>query len=1074
MKIDLAKAEERIMEGLKDFQRATVDRVIELYKGGQNRVLVADEVGLGKTLVAKGIIAKTARLNHQGGDDLFKVVYICSNLSIANQNINKLKISEDITVDGVSDTRLSMQHLKIFEQECDDEIKARYVQIIPLTPITSFAMTGGTGSMEERALIFAVLRRIDIFRKYLNELEVILIDSAFVGWKWVKPVYENRVALCCEKTSGTYIREVTELVESYIKDKDIFDEMVTLCNRVRKNGGNKITGTRNFIYKLRMMFAQISVEFLNPDLVIMDEFQRFKFLISADDLSETGILVKKFLKGNGTRVLLLSATPYKLYSTLEEINENQIDEHYSEFMQVMNFLIDDEKGQKEFKEIWSNLSVQLREIDLDYISVIEAKKKAENAMYNGVCRTERIAAIDKGDFINDESARLPISVTEKDIISYVEADKLLNNIGVNNYVPVDYVKSSPYILSFMRDYKMKRQIERYFKNKRDKMKIARSNNLWINEGAIRNYREISSANGRLERLKEAAFENKAEMLLWIPPSLPYYEPLGPFKNAENFSKVLVFSAWEMVPRMIATLISYEAERKTVGKIVEQKKLKINTSYFAPNNKRYPTARLRFNLDNNIPQSMSMFCLLYPSKTLADLYNPIEFMNQDKTIKEIEEDLAGKINDLLRKFERYQGFGNREDERWYYLAPFLFDGQGYITTWFHYGADLVSGDADEEEKDRGQKGFLAHLMKLREYNDRLKNIQLGKMPRDLTDVLVNMAIASPAVCAYRSNGQDSLYATQISKLIINMFNRQESIAAVDLCYGRKNTDAYWKNVLNYCKDGNLQSVLDEFVHMIAESNGYSDSPYKSQLVHSEMMVSMKMHTSSYNVDTFNKFKDRALNKKNKGINMRSHYAVGFYKDEGDTGKSTNRRESIRSAFNSPFRPFVLATTSIGQEGLDFHYYCRKIMHWNLPSNPIDLEQREGRINRFKCHAIRQNIAIKYKDSIRFKKDIWVELFERAKEEFRDGYSDLIPYWCLPDDQDIKIERIIASYPLSKDIGNYQRLIKILSLYRLTLGQARQEELLEHIFTKCDDCEKLKDLFINLSPYYREKNQNCGVI
>jgi len=52
--------------------------------------------------------------------------------------------------------------------------------------------------------------------------------------------------------------------------------------------------------------------------------------------------------------------------------------------------------------------------------------------------------------------------------------------------------------------------------------------------------------------------------------------------------------------------------------------------------------------------------------------------------------------------------------------------------------------------------------------------------------------------------------------------------------------------------------------------------------------------------------------------------------------------------------------------------------------------------------------------------------------------------LPDNQEIKIERIIASYPLSKDIDNYQRLIKILSLYRLTLGQARQEELLESIF------------------------------
>ena len=1073
MKIDLAKSEERIIGGLKDFQRATVDRVIELYKSGQNRVLVADEVGLGKTLVAKGVIAKTAKLHHQNGDDLFKVVYICSNISIANQNINKLKISDDITVDGVSDTRLSMQHLKIFEQEYDDEIKDRYVQLIPLTPVTSFAMTGGCGSKEERALIFAVLRRIDIFSKYLKELEVILIDSASVGWKWAKSEYENRVALCCEKTSGVYISEVGELVKSYIKDKNIFDELVTLCNNVRENGGNRITGTRNFIYKLRMMFAQISVEFLNPDLVIMDEFQRFKFLISADDLSETGILAKRFLNSNDTKVLLLSATPYKLYSTLEEINDNQIDEHYSEFIQVMNFLIDDEKRQKEFKNIWSNLSIQLREVDFDNISIIEAKRKAESAMYNGVCRTERIAAINDGDFINDESAKVPISVTENDIISYVEANKLLNNIGLNSNVPVDYVKSAPYLLSFMRQYKMKKQIEKHFKNNNSEIKAARSNNLWINEKAIRNYKEINSANGRLAKLKEAAFENKAEMLLWVPPSMPYYEPHGPYKNAVNFSKILVFSAWEMVPRMIATLISYEAERKTVGKVVEQNRFKLNTSYFSPNNKRYPVSRLRFNVDSNTPQSMSMFCLLYPSKTLADLYNPIEYMNQGKSLIDIEKDLTEKINILLRKYERYQGFGNRDDERWYYLAPLLLDSQGYITTWFYYGAELISGDADEEEKDRGQKGFLAHLMKLREYNDRLENMQLGKMPKDLTDVLVNMAIASPAVCAYRANGQDSVYATQISKLMINMFNKQESIAAVDLCYGKKNTDAYWKNVLSYCKDGNLQSVLDEYIHMIVESNGYNNSQNKFKFVHSEMMVSMKMHTSSYNVDTYNKFKDRAFNKKNKGISMRSHYAVGFYKDEGDSSKSSNRKESIRSSFNSPFRPFVLATTSIGQEGLDFHYYCRKVMHWNLPSNPIDLEQREGRINRFKCLAIRQNIALKYGDNVDFKKDVWEELFARAKEEYKDGYSELIPFWCLPDNQEIKIDRIIASYPLSKDIGNYQRLIKILSLYRLTLGQARQEELLEYIFTKCDDSKKLKDLFINLSPYYREIDQNCEV-
>lgn len=59
-----------------------------------------------------------------------------------------------------------------------------------------------------------------------------------------------------------------------------------------------------------------------------------------------------------------------------------------------------------------------------------------------------------------------------------------------------------------------------------------------------------------------------------------------------------------------------------------------------------------------------------------------------------------------------------------------------------------------------------------------------------------------------------------------------------------------------------------------------------------------------------------------------------------------------------------------------------------------------------------------------------------------------------------------YPLSQDQLRYQRLIKILSLYRMTLGQARQEELLQYIFQNFDDTESLKDLFIDLSPFSRQ--------
>ena len=58
-----------------------------------------------------------------------------------------------------------------------------------------------------------------------------------------------------------------------------------------------------------------------------------------------------------------------------------------------------------------------------------------------------------------------------------------------------------------------------------------------------------------------------------------------------------------------------------------------------------------------------------------------------------------------------------------------------------------------------------------------------------------------------------------------------------------------------------------------------------------------------------------------------------------------------------------------------------------------------------------------------------------------------------------------YPYSKDKAVYDRLMKILSLYRVTLGQVRQEELLEYLINNCDE-EALKELFINLSPFAKK--------
>ena len=80
-----------------------------------------------------------------------------------------------------------------------------------------------------------------------------------------------------------------------------------LLNHLHERRYNKQLTYPNYyvMNKLRVMFARISVSMLEPDLVIMDEFQRFKFLLSSDD-SELGILAHSFLSGHDTRVLLLS------------------------------------------------------------------------------------------------------------------------------------------------------------------------------------------------------------------------------------------------------------------------------------------------------------------------------------------------------------------------------------------------------------------------------------------------------------------------------------------------------------------------------------------------------------------------------------------------------------------------------------------------------------------------------------------------------------------------------------------------------------------------------------------------
>jgi hypothetical protein len=144
--------------------------------------------------------------------------------------------------------------------------------------------------------------------------------------------------------------------------------------------------------------------------------------------------------------------------------------------------------------------------------------------------------------------------------------------------------------------------------------------------------------------------------------------------------------------------------------------------------------------------------------------------------------------------------------------------------------------------------------------------------------------------------------------------------------------------------------------------------------------------------------------------------------------------------------------------------------NLPANPVDFEQREGRINRFKNLAIRQNLAVKYRDKLNGADSAtaWNQLYQLAIDIEKGSKSDLVPFWHV-EPQNIFIERQVPTIPYSKEVRKLKNLLKTISVYRIALGQPRQEELVNHLIDNFEpeEIEKVQaELLINLSPYKRQ--------
>ena len=1103
---------EAVLADLKDFQRQTARWTFKRMFAEQDpaiRFLVADEVGLGKTHVARGVIAQVIDHLRRTGDTRQDIVYVCSNAAIARQNLRKLAPEGIQPLEEVE--RLTMLPLANLNR---GNGRQTGVNLLAITPGTSLNFGRSTGRFPERCLAYAFLRaswgasvmnaparRIFWHGAYANDPD----KRLRLMERWYRPRIQGSLR--------DFDALLTQVEQSRRADgrralRKLFDD---LANGLawKRTFPDSLHGARNeFIGEVRRIMAIVGIAKLQPDLVILDEFQRYKDLLPQDpeklhesqqlrDLLQRNPgnfaveLARRLLNhtdpqtGRATRTLLLSATPYRMYTTGDRVDDN----HYEDFFKTCSFLFQDDGRVDRLRGLFRALRLALT--STESLSDAEGVCHAIGTELRGVmARTERLAASPNRDGMLYESDT-PVVVNPLDLSAYRRLGNLAE--AVDHHEPMEYWKSAPYLINFMERYKLKEAVVQSTVDGR----LNESGELdpgpgLLNWDDVEAYKRVDPQNARLRWLLYDLEHHHAFELLWIPPSMRYYDAGSVYETPEAamFTKRLIFSGWTVVPKVVSSLVSFEAERwafagRDHDYTADYRRRGGQRLAFRTSERTTGLARPGEASEGRRPAGMTTFLLGWPSPSLAMLGDPRpSALGAYLPVSDVLAGVASRISDSIEPLVRTAPTDGPVDQRWYWAAPLHLDRESHplVTDRLLTEGDLTHWGGDKS--DDGLRAHVAEAKSMLEYGPEA----LGRPPADLSEVLAELAVSGPAQCALRAISSvtglpiadDSavLNAARVGTAFRRFFNAPEVTAIIvggrsDESDGEEGGGRYWRDVLRHSTGGNLQAVLDEHIHVVRDWLGYlrlGDDHRRAQAAKDialNLVEALELRTSSFRVDIPRQDQDGhhvGLDERR----MRTRFAVAFGNQTLEDG-SEARIESVSRAFNSPFWPFVLVSTSIGQEGLDFHLWCHAVVHWNLPTNPVDLEQREGRVHRYKGHAVRRNIAATlapdlFAGALVADGDPWSQLFAIAVPDRSVANGEMVPYWVFHSGP-AKIERLVPVLPFSREEAALPRLRKSLAAYRLAFGQPRQEELVEFIGADRSDKDLLKlasRLRIKLSP------------
>lgn len=706
---------------LKAFQRRTVDYVFDRLYGSDDPVrqfLVADEVGLGKTMVARGVIA---RMIEHLWDSVGRIdiLYICSNQAIAAQNLNRLNVlgRRELALP----TRMTLIPLQLRDQAGLD---ANKVNFISLTPGTTFYLRSATGVTQERALLLHLLNDLVSRPRGLHNL--LQVTAGIDGW--------NR-AVDSLTLQGVDTRIIERFRRDVQADSDLFQELERVCEmfpRRRDEYPTEMTQSRNsLIARLRAKLSHACMDALQPDLIIMDEFQRFRDLLHGD--SDAAILARELFDysgsdGHAARTLLLSATPYRMLTLAGD--EPDEGDHYQDFLETLSFLYGREKG----PEVAEMLAREMRAfrgflhgLPASHAAAVEARKTIEQRLRRVIARTERVASTVERDSMMGEPP-ITVSVAPADLAQAAAVSNVARALDAPEIT--EYWKSAPYLLNFMRHYSLKRLLE----EKMHAPSVALRNAIlaarpaMLDHDGLDAYAPLDPANGRMRAIMDDIFGSGLEQNLWIPAAMPYY---GAQRSEPPLTKALIFSSWSMVPDAIAALLSYEAERRMgVGES--------GRHYFEQHRLR----PLQFRQDQGRLAGLRVLLLIYPSPKLAEIADPLSvFAKRDRPLSQeaMREAVANRLEPALEALRQsaVQDSGPPVAE---WATPAVIDDLlgSRASAWLSAPGGMAALASEE--------GFREHVIEL---SSAAKKRDFGALADDLRDLLVDVALGSPAACALRA-------------------------------------------------------------------------------------------------------------------------------------------------------------------------------------------------------------------------------------------------------------------------------------------------------------------------------------